>query len=145
MFTRSSASFTRLLALGRRHSGAIGERQLDVLLDGEVADQIEALKDEADLLVANPRALAEAQVLHWLAVEQIFPAGRSIQQAENRKQRGLAAARRAGHGHILAARDGQVNAGERMGLHFVGVEDLGQVFDFNQCSVPFDAIASPLK
>jgi len=41
-----------VLTLTRWHAGAIGERQLDILVDGEVADQVEALKDEADLLVA---------------------------------------------------------------------------------------------
>ena len=44
-----------LLALGRAHA-AVGERQLDVLEDGEIADQVEALKDEPDLAVAHARA-----------------------------------------------------------------------------------------
>ena len=34
-----------------------------------------------------------------------------------------------------------MNAGERVGFHFVGVEDFGQVFNLNQ--LPFDAIQSP--
>ena len=50
-----------LLALGRLHA-AIGERQLDVLVDGEVADQVEALEDEPDLAVADARALRQRQV-----------------------------------------------------------------------------------
>src|SRR5687768_18545620 len=37
-----------VLALGRLHA-AVGERQLDVLVDVEIADQIEALEDEPDL------------------------------------------------------------------------------------------------
>jgi aminopeptidase N len=36
---------------------AIGERQLDVLRHGEIADQVEALEDEADPAIADPRAL----------------------------------------------------------------------------------------
>src|SRR2546427_2229362 len=39
--------FRSLFPLGRRHA-AIGQRQLDVLIDGQVADQIERLEDEAD-------------------------------------------------------------------------------------------------
>jgi hypothetical protein len=40
-----------------------------------------------------------------------------------------------------------VNAGERMRLHFVGVEDLGEIFDFNQVvvgchSIPLFSVVS---
>ena len=41
----------------RRGQPAIGQRQLDVLPDRQVADEIEALEDEADLAVAHPGAL----------------------------------------------------------------------------------------
>ena len=50
--TRSSAACTRFLRSVGRHA-AIGERQLDVLVDGQIADQVERLEDEADLPVAN--------------------------------------------------------------------------------------------
>ena len=57
-----------LLALVRGHA-AVGQRQLDVLVDREVADQVEALEDEADLAVADARALGERQRLGRLAVQ----------------------------------------------------------------------------
>jgi hypothetical protein len=38
-------------------SRAIGQRQLDVLEHGQVADQVEGLEDEADLAVADAGAL----------------------------------------------------------------------------------------
>ena len=41
------------LALGRRHTGAVRERQLDVLIHRQVANQVETLKDETNLLIAN--------------------------------------------------------------------------------------------
>src|SRR5580658_6226159 len=66
--------FDTPLALNRRHSGAIGERQLDILFHGKVADEIEALEDETDLLVADARSIAKAQILDWLIVEQISTA-----------------------------------------------------------------------
>src|SRR5713101_785262 len=47
-----------LLALARA-GAAIGERELHVFVHGEIADQVEGLKDEADLAVANARALAD--------------------------------------------------------------------------------------
>jgi energy-coupling factor transporter ATP-binding protein EcfA2 len=40
-------------ALGGGHAGTIGERELDIFIDGEIADQIETLKDETNLLIAN--------------------------------------------------------------------------------------------
>ena len=49
-----------LLALGLPHA-AIGERQLDVLVDGEVADQVEALEDETDLAVSHARAVGHRE------------------------------------------------------------------------------------
>jgi hypothetical protein len=45
-----------LLALGGRHA-AVGERQFHVLVDREIANQVERLEDEADLAITNPRAL----------------------------------------------------------------------------------------
>src|SRR5713226_5376364 len=47
-----------LLALARA-GAAIGEWELHVFVYGEIADQVEGLKDEADLTVANARALAD--------------------------------------------------------------------------------------
>ena len=43
--------------------GAVGQRQLNILVDRQVADQVEALKDKPDLLVADARTLGEVQVL----------------------------------------------------------------------------------
>ena len=73
-----------LLALGRLHA-AIGERQLDVLVHVEVADQIEALEDEPDLAVAHARPLGERQVGDRLAVEGVLALGRRVEQPENRR------------------------------------------------------------
>src|ERR1044072_2875751 len=38
---------------------AIGQRELDVLINGEIADQVKALEDESDLAIANARAIRE--------------------------------------------------------------------------------------
>jgi putative ABC transport system ATP-binding protein len=45
-----------LLALRRRHA-SIGERQLDILVHRQIADQVERLEDEADLPISNACAL----------------------------------------------------------------------------------------
>ena len=53
------------LSLRRAHT-AIGERQFDVFINGEVADQIERLEDEADLAIADARAVASESFCHRL-------------------------------------------------------------------------------
>src|SRR5690606_6107537 len=80
-----------ILPLAGRHA-AIGQWQLDVLVDRQVADQVEALEDESDFAVAHPRALPHRQVLDLAAIELVAPAGGRIEQAENRQERRLAAA-----------------------------------------------------
>ena len=58
----------RAVALGGAHA-AVGQRQLDILEHRQVANQIEALEDEPDLAVPDPRALGLRQ--------RRRPAGRS--------------------------------------------------------------------
>ena len=71
---RHAHSFQRFhharLAVGRRHPLPVGQRQLDVFVHRQIADQVETLKDESDLLVANARALGKIQVLDRLAVQE---------------------------------------------------------------------------
>ena len=50
-----------LLAVSRWHLLAIGKRQFDVFVHGEIADQVETLEDEADFLIADARALGEVE------------------------------------------------------------------------------------
>ena len=45
-----------LLTLRGAHA-AISQRQLNVLVNRQVADQVEALEDEADFAVSDPRSL----------------------------------------------------------------------------------------
>ena len=97
-------------------------------IHSEVADQVEALEDEPDFAVANARAIRERQILRPGGRQDVLPFGRRIQQAENRQQRRLAAARRTGDGDVLAFLDVQMDAGECMRFDFVGVENLGHVF-----------------
>ncbi len=123
-----------LLALGGGHA-PVRQRQLDVLVDRQVADQVEALEDEAHLPVADAGPLRGGEVRHRLAAQPVFAFGGRIEQAEDRHQGRFAAAGRPGDGDVLALGDGQVNPGQRMGLHLLGDEDLVQVLDANQCSV----------
>src|SRR6202022_1617903 len=63
-----------LLALAGA-GAAIGERQLDVLVDGEVANQVECLKDKTDFAIANARAFANGQIRDGLAVQPVVAVG----------------------------------------------------------------------
>ena len=85
-----------LLALAGA-SAAIGERQLDVFVDGEIADQVEGLKDEANLAIANARAFADGELGDGLAVQLVNAVGLRIEQTENGQQRRFAAAGWAGN------------------------------------------------
>src|SRR5436309_3133901 len=120
-----------LLAIRRRHS-PVGQGQLDVLEDGQVADQVEALEDEPDVAVADVGAIGGRQVLHRLGVEQVLTACGGVEQAEDGQERGLA---RPGGTHdreplVLPHR--KMDVRESVRLHLVGEEDLLDVLHFDQ-------------
>src|SRR5690348_13513264 len=71
---------------------AVSERQLDVFKYGEVADEIERLKDEADFAIANPSTVAKRKFFDRLGMNPIIAVGWRIEQPKDRKQCGLAAA-----------------------------------------------------
>ena len=67
-----------LLALGRRHT-AVTQRQLDVFKNREIADQVERLKNEPDLAVADTGSFGKREALDWLAVEEVGAVARRVQ------------------------------------------------------------------
>ena len=114
------------LALGRREA-AIAQRDVDVVEDVEVGDQVEALEDEADLLVADARLLAVREPRDVDAVELVGSGGEGVEQAGDVQERGLARARRAAHGDELALFDGERDVMQGPGLDQVGAVALGDV------------------
>src|SRR5712692_6379668 len=56
-----------LLALAGGHT-SVSERQLHILVNRKIADQIEGLKDKTDLAVADARPFTEGEIRHRLAV-----------------------------------------------------------------------------
>ncbi|MDF3052464.1 MAG: hypothetical protein K0S19_569 [Geminicoccaceae bacterium] len=117
---------------GRLHSALpvfsgkppIRERQLDVLVNGEIADQVEGLENESDLAIPNPGPLRWREPGDRLLVERVDAIGGRVEQAQDGEQRRLAASRGARNGDVFAVPDLQVNVREGMGLHLVGVEHL---------------------
>src|SRR6185503_8640399 len=88
---------------------------------------VEGLEDEADLRIADARALRGVERGDVVAVQHEAAGRGGIEQPQDRQQSGLAAAGRAGNGNVFAARDAQMHLDERMGLHFIGLEYLAQV------------------
>ena len=115
-----------LAAFGRPHP-AVGERQLDVLEHRQVANQVEALEDESDLAIADPRPLRGPQLGDRTVVQVIRAVRGGVEQAENREERRLAASRRPADRDVFAPGDLQAHLRERVRLHFLGGEDLGEI------------------
>jgi len=82
--------------------------------------------------VLRSLALRQREALDGAAVEDVAAVGRRVEQPEDGEQRGLAAAGRAGDGHVFALADVHVDAGEGVGLDFVGQEDLRHAFEFDE-------------
>jgi len=76
----------RAAALGGLHA-SVGQRQLDVLEDRQIANQVETLEDEPESRLRT-RARSEAgSSATGPVVQQVRPFGRRVEQAENGQQR----------------------------------------------------------
>src|SRR3569623_1519060 len=120
-----------IFALGCRHS-AIRQRELDVFLDGQIADQDERLEDEADRLVAERGAPDRIELRGVLAVDAVLALRRDVEQAEDGEQRRLAGARRSADRHELALVASQLARGQRARLDVIRVECLADVRELEQ-------------
>jgi hypothetical protein len=98
-----------LLAL-RRGNALVEQRDLDVLCDRELADEVERLEHEADLLPAHAGERVVAEAFDGLAIEFVAARGGAVEAAEDVHQRRLARARCAHDRDVLAARDHEVDA-----------------------------------
>src|ERR1019366_3463440 len=79
--TRSSAR--RPLAALATRDPRVDERELDVLDGARPREQVEALKYEADRLVANVGQLSAAETRNLVAVEDVAPAGGPVEAAKD--------------------------------------------------------------
>ncbi len=95
---------------------AVAQRNLDIVLHVQVRNQVERLKDEADLLVAQSRALIVIQAAHVGAVQLILAAAEFLEQSRNGEKRGLAGSRGSGHGDELAFAHMDREIAQRKGL-----------------------------
>ena len=121
----------KVFALARRHS-AIGQRQLDILENREIADEIEALEDEADLAIPNPRALRKREVRDLAALERIAAVRSAYRAGRGWKGASIFRSPRAGDGDVFARADVEMDAGERVRFDFIGEEDFGDAVEVDQ-------------
>ena len=119
-----------LFTLGGGHA-AVGKRELDVLVNRKVADEIEGLENETDLAVADAGTLGEGEALDRATVEHVGAFGGRVEQTEDGKERGFTTTGRAGDGDVFALLDIHVDTGEGVGFNFVGEEDFGDAFEFD--------------
>ena len=95
--------------------------QLDVVGDREVRDEIEELKDEADLAAAQQRPGRLAELVDPAPAEMDLAGGGPVEAAEQMQQSGLAAARGPHDADELALGDRQVDTAQRGDLDPVGL------------------------
>ena len=107
----------------------VGERELDVLVDGHMRVKRIVLEDKADT------SLFRREVGDFLITEPDFAAGRLEKAGDHIKRRGFTAAGRAKEADQLAIRDGEVHILDGDGIVNVllGItrEDFRQVLDFD--------------
>ena len=108
-----------LLALARREA-AVAQRHVDVVEHVEVGDQVEALEDEADLLVAQRERCVVRQPAHVLAVEPVLPPSNVSSRPGDVQERGLARARRPGDRDELAVAHLEREVAQRVRDEFIG-------------------------
>ena len=121
-----------LLALGAVEA-AIAQRNVDVVGDVQIGNQIEALEDETDLLVAQLRTRVVVHAFHVDAIEEEFAAGEFLEQSGDVEECGLARTRRPRHRHEFAFADVDREIAQRMRFHHVRAIDLGQMRHFQHC------------
>src|SRR5206468_10155908 len=110
----------------------------------QVADQVEALKDEPDLAIANARALRRLELVDRPTVEPVLTIARRVEQSEDRQQRGFAASAGAGDRDELVGLDPEMHARQRMRLDLLGGEDLGHAVESKQ-AFSMAGLARPLR
>src|SRR5437762_12089888 len=104
----------------------IEKRELDILADSQLVDQIEALENEADIGLARFGELRLAQPRDLLTVEDVAPARGTIEHAHDVELGRLAAARRAHDRDELAVGDIEVDTIKRSRLNGVGAVGFGE-------------------
>ena len=109
---------------------AVAQRHVHVVEDVEVRDQVEALEDEADLLVPQLRARLVREAADVLAVQLVGAGVEGLEQARDVHERRLAGARGTRDRDELAVADLQREVTQRVRLDQVRPVDLADSVHF---------------
>ena len=104
-------------------AAAVEHGQLDVFQRGGAGEEVEALEDEPELLVAQVGKLVAVETGDVHAVEQVAARGGPVEAAERVHERGLAGAAGAHDGHKLALVQLQGDAADGVHLHLARIVD----------------------
>ena len=88
----------------------IGERDIEVLEDREIVNQVVALKDESDVALVQFVALLDVELVHGLIEEVILAAPCAVEHSDDAQQSRFSRARGPHNGHKLARQNVQVDA-----------------------------------
>src|SRR5260370_17858213 len=77
----------------------VGERNLEIFEDGEIVNQVIALKDEADVGLVQLIAFLDVEFVNRLIEKVVFAAPRAVEHADEAEQRRFSPPRRS---HKLA-------------------------------------------
>ena len=110
---------------------AVGERDVEVLGDREVVEQVVLLEDEADVLFVELDALLRLHRVDLVLEQPVFARPVVVEHAEDREQGRLAGARGAHDRHELALGDREVDPAEQEGLAGAGRQGLFDVRELN--------------
>lgn len=125
-FSHTAAAFRAIESLNE-------QGELDVLGSGEDRDEVEGLKDEADLFAAEDGGLGRTKPAGVNAFDENPAAGGFVDTANQVEKGRLAAATRAGYGEKLAGTDGEAQAAEGDDVAVVEGEPPGDLFDADEC------------
>src|SRR5216684_6010215 len=110
----------------------VGERDFEVLKDGEIVDQVVALKYEADVGFVQFVALLDVEFVDRLIEKVVFSAPRAIEHSDDAEQRGFSRAGRAHEGDELAVLNIQRDAPQDEKLAASRLEGLLEISHLNQ-------------
>src|SRR5690606_31139382 len=94
--------------------------------------QIETLKDETDLTIADLGEFIGIELAHVLAVEHVTPFGGTVETAEDVEHRRLARTRGARDRHVFVGFDGKAHTVERTQHLLAHVIFLGELLYLEQ-------------
>src|SRR5690348_13874827 len=90
----------------------IGKREVDILRDGEIIEQVITLKNHSDVAFGEFRAYFPLHAVNSALAEPVFAIPTVVEKRQDAEQRGFARARRTHDGDELAFLDFQVDAAQ---------------------------------